>query len=73
MRRVENRLFFLCHKLIGGAVVSKRECEVMVLAALTGYKVREVANMLGATERHGLRAQEQRIEKAPQVSGEAGY
>ena len=37
------------------SILTKREREVMVLVALTGYKVREVADMFGVTERHILR------------------
>lgn len=34
------------------SILTKREREVMVLVALTGYKAREVADMFGVTERH---------------------
>lgn len=54
------------------SILTKREREVMVLVALTGYKVREVADMFGVTERHILRLKNNAQKKLRKYLAEQG-
>lgn len=54
------------------SILTKREREVMVLVALTGYKVREVADMFGVTERHILRLKHNAQKKLRKYLAEQG-
>ena len=55
------------------SILTKREREVMVLVALTGYKVGEVADMLGVTERHVLRLKNNAQKKLRKYLKEGGF
>ena len=52
--------------------LTKREREVMILVALTGYKVREAAEMMGVTERHAQRLKKNARKKLRKYLAEEG-
>ncbi len=54
------------------SVLTKREREVMILVALTGYKVREAAEMMGVTERHAQRLKKSARKKLRKYLAEEG-
>ena len=54
------------------SVLTKREREVMILVALTGYKVREAAEMMGVTERHAQRLKKNARKKLRKYLAEEG-